>query len=129
MKNPIYLFAHAVLFCVATSASAEEINLDLHCTFSIECISGEECAETAYEVALNVAEVSESPAVTRVRGAFSSIAEEFDVTGFYKDGQISVSGGGVFPASHHFTVGADGMAIYTTHLGPEMGITYLGTCE
>ena len=65
-----------------------------------------------------------------VRGSFSSIAETYDtLAGFYKDGSFSVNGGGVFPASHQFTVGADGSAVYTAHLSSEMAITYLGKCS
>jgi hypothetical protein len=118
-----------LLSATSTSAFADEVLLNLSCHFTTECLSGETCEETAYDVTLNLIEAAQSPLVKIVRGSFTNVAETYDtLSGFYRDGDLSVNGGGVFPASHHFTVGADGTAIYTAHLNSEMAATYLGRC-
>ena len=126
-RNKIATLAAALAFA-SNSVWAEEVSVSLTCTFVTECIAGVTCADTSYEMEVDLKEVSKSPFVTVVRGSFSTVSESWDLTGFYKDGNVSVNGGAVFPASHFITINAAGDAIYTTHISADLGITYLGNC-
>ena len=108
---------------------AKGTNHDLSCHFSLECIAGEVCEQTDFDMDINLTEAADSALITIVTGSLSIVAETLDVTGFYNDSRYSVNGGGMFPATHMVTVGAEGNAVYTNHINSEMSITYTGACS
>ena len=99
----------------ATSASASQI-----CAFDQECLEGENCAETTYEVSL--AETDDAAwtlsDITGDRPATAMGQTWFAPTGDGTDGGLML------------TIGPDGMARMSVHMiGAGLSILYLGQCS
>lgn len=97
------------------------------CRFEWECLSNEACAQTDFTVTLDVKPTG--PSDTEVAVTMTSDAETVALSGVRQDDDISVHGFGEFPTSRLLSASLSGSAIYTVHFGPDLPITYIGSCE
>ena len=127
--------AALILAVVATPLSAQGIDV-LACTFESECLMGEACAPSGYELTV-VDGVPDSSIPDEVRG---SVPRPFvalrgvagDVPAYLMtdspEGRVWIGADGL--DGHMLSVMADGTAIYTAQVpSAELSLTYAGTCE
>ena len=114
-----------IAMCTSSAAFADTA---LNCAFTSECMTGEICEDTNSTLSLAVAVVGKSALVDVVKATMTTDAETVTLHGVAHDGMYSLSGGAVFPASHHLTGATPGPALYTTHFSGDFGITYIGAC-
>jgi len=119
----------AAMLCAGAAGAQVTLPAQLNCTFSMECLGTEPCADTQFQMTLTVEERAKSALVTLVRATMETDAETRELTGFWDGATMSVNGGGLFPTSHTVTTDLPGAALYTVHIGTDLPITYFGVCN
>ncbi|KIT17258.1 hypothetical protein jaqu_09890 [Jannaschia aquimarina] len=119
---------------MAAPAAAQEVEA-LTCIFEQECLTGEACAATTFEITVVErrgaapdpdAEDAEAETETLLR----TIAGDIDVVSAAETGEGRAWLGLDGLDSHALSVASDRSAVYTAQIpAAEMALTYLGDCE
>ncbi|MEL7026687.1 MAG: hypothetical protein AAGO57_05580 [Pseudomonadota bacterium] len=104
---------------------------DMQCRFDSECIAGEACVETAFDLTIETALI---PGTLAAEGGFPTDdrivtdAETIAVT-WDGAGPALAAFGSTGSAFHLISIAPDGSARYSAHLPGPFTLTYLGRCE
>ncbi|WP_152449657.1 MULTISPECIES: hypothetical protein [unclassified Roseivivax] len=106
----------------------EQRSIDLTCRFETECVDGEACQPTEYEVTVTGRAGGLDAARMAVAATISTLSGDEESLGAFENGVLSVSGGEI-DARFLLTV-SEGGARLTQHYGDgPMAISYLGACK
>ena len=123
------LIATLAALTLAPAAQAMDLPATLTCTFTSECIAEEICNETDFAISLAVRGVAAQSGLAKVEVTATSDADTLTLAGPWDGSALSAHGPGAFPTSHTLTTALPGSAIYTTHIGTDLPITYTGECR
>ena len=112
----------SLLISLAAPALAEPWS----CEFTVECIAGDGCEASAYEIEILAAD-------HEGQLFLSSVVGDTPVTRLTPEGTLPASYASAGPSglAEMVTVEADSTALMTAHIfdGSAMAVTYFGTCE
>ncbi len=105
---------------------------DMTCTFAIECMEGEDCMDSGFNLTVDTGLV---PGSLVAEGGFPTgdkiltDAETIDIT-WAGSGPALAAFGSSKAGFYMLSVAPDGAARYTAHLpAAELSLTYIGGCE